>query len=65
MLNSDVNSFEQPGPGCSKLTMLLVNVSLKFQTLITNKSQYFLLKNCQKLLSFFQQKFSVYLVIKW
>ena len=39
-----------PGPGCSKLTMLLVNVSLKFQTLICNKSQYFLLKKYEKLL---------------
>ena len=39
-----------PGPGCSKLTMSLVNVSLKFQTLISNICQYFLLKNCEKLL---------------
>ena len=48
------------GPGCSKLTTSLVNVSLKFQTLIFNICQYFLLKKCeklfavQKLLSFFQ-----------
>ena len=26
----------QPGPGCSKLTMSLVNVSLKFQMLISD-----------------------------
>ena len=52
------------GPGCSKLTTSLVNVSLKFQTLISEICQYFLLKKCEKLLSFFQQKISVYLVIK-
>ena len=32
------------GPGCSKLTTSLVNVSLKFQTLISELCQYFLLK---------------------
>ena len=56
------------GPDCSKLTTSLVNVLLKFQTLISNIRQYFLLKKCekllQKLLSFFQQKISVYLVMK-
>ena len=54
------------GPGCSKLTMSLVNVSLKFQMLISLIHQYFLLKKCEKLLllTFFQQKISVYLVIK-
>ena len=31
-----------PGPGCSKLTMLLVNVSLNFQKLISQICQYFL-----------------------
>ena len=30
-----------PGPGCSKLTTSLVNVSLKFQTLIAEIIQYF------------------------
>ena len=35
---------------CSKLMMLLVNVSLKFQTLISEICQYFLLKKCVKLL---------------
>ena len=39
-----------PGPGCSKLTTSLVNVSLKFQTLISQICQYFLLKKCEKLL---------------
>ena len=57
------------GPSCSKLTMSLVNVSLKFQTLISIIGQYFFLKKCekllqwhgvQKLLSFCQQKISVY-----
>ena len=38
------------GPGCSKLTTSLVNVSLKFQTLISQICQYFLLKKCKKLL---------------
>ena len=61
---------ETPGPGCSKLTTSLVNVWLNFQELISQICQYFLLKKCeklfalQKLLSFFQQKISVYLVIK-
>ena len=55
------------GPGCLKLTTLLVNVSLNFQKLISKICQYFLLKKCEKLLqllSFFQQKISVYLVLK-
>ena len=34
-----------PGPGCSKLTMSLVNVSLNFQKFISQICQYFLLKN--------------------
>ena len=33
--------YKQSGPGCSKLTTLLVNVSLKFQTLISELRQYF------------------------
>ena len=51
------------GPSCSKLS--LVNVSLKFQTLISEIHQYFLLKKCEKLLQslIFRQKISVYLVI--
>ena len=56
--------YELPGPGCSKLTTSLVNVSLNFQKLISQIYQYFLLKKCEKLLSFFQQKISVFLVIK-
>ena len=33
--------FSCAGPSCSKLTTSLVNVSLKFQTLISEISQYF------------------------
>ena len=29
------------GPGCSKLTMLLINISLKFQMLISEICQHF------------------------
>ena len=39
-----------PGPSCSKLTTSFVNVSLKFQTLISEICQYFLLEKCEKLL---------------
>ena len=59
-----------PGSGCSKLTMWLVNISIKFQSLISEICQHFLLKKMreafamQKLLSHFQQKISVVLVIK-
>ena len=58
------------GPGCSKLTTSLVNVSLKISNIkISNMPKFFLEKlreafAMQKLLSFFQQKMSVYLVIK-
>ena len=46
--------------------MSLVNISLKFQMLISEMCQYFLLKKmCEaKLLSFFEQKISAYIVIK-
>ena len=56
---------EGSGPGCSKLMTSLVNVSLKYHTLISNIDQYFLLKKSEKLLQcisfshFFQQKISV------
>ena len=52
-----------PGPGCLKLMTSLVNDSLKFQTLIAQICQYFLLKKCEKLLQcksfshFFNKKF--------
>ena len=52
-MDSDIRVTIPPytsGPGCSKLTMSFVNVFLKFQTLISEICQYFLLK---KLLTFF------------
>ena len=58
------------GPGCSKLMTSLVNVSLKFQTLLSHISQYLLLKKCEKLLQYksssqlFNKSNSVNLVIK-
>ena len=57
-----------PGPGCSKLTTSLVNDSLKFQTLISQICQYFLLKKCEKLLHcksfshFFNKKYQCILL---
>ena len=57
------NYSESSGPGCSKLTTSLVNVSLNFQKLISQICQYFLLKKCEKLLQcksvshFFNKKF--------
>ena len=56
-------SRSSSGPACSKLTMLLVNVSLKFQTLLSQICQYFLLEKCEKLLQcksfshFFNKKY--------
>ena len=35
------------GPSCSKLTMSLVKVSLKFKTLILQIHCYFMLKKCE------------------
>ena len=47
-----------PGPGCSKLTTSLVNVSLKFQTSKTEICQYFLLKKmCKSFSHFFNKKY--------
>ena len=40
-------SCKLAGPGCSKLKMSLFNVSLKFQTLIFQIRQHFLLKKCE------------------
>ena len=39
--SKDTDHTTPSGPGCSKLTTSLVNVSLKFQTLISEISQYF------------------------
>ena len=38
------------GPGCSKLTTSLFNVSLKSQTIISQKTPIFFLNGCEKLL---------------
>ena len=62
------NNYRDPhrissGPGCSKLTTLLVNVSLKFHMLIFNIHHCFLLKKCEKLLRvshFFNKNISLF-----
>ena len=60
------NTMHTSGPGCSKLTISLVNVSLKFQMLISEICQYFLLKKMEKLLQcksfshFFNKNISVF-----
>ena len=46
----------KPVSSCSKLTMSLVNVSLKFQTLILQIHCYFLLKKCENPLHYFLLK---------
>ena len=45
-----IKAINESGPGCSKLTTSLVNVSLKFQMLVSEICQYFLLKKSKKLL---------------
>ena len=40
--------FSCSGPGCSKLTTSLDNVSINFQMVISEIRQYFLLKKCEK-----------------
>ena len=46
-----------PGPSCSKLTMSLVNDSLKFQMAIFQILFFLLLlKKCENLLTFFSTK---------
>ena len=56
-------------PGTPSYPGLLVNVLLKFQMLISEICKLFFLKTCekllQKLLLFYQEKISVYLIIKW
>ena len=45
------NEFvKRSGPDCSKIKTLLVNISLKFQMLISEICQYYLLNKCKKLL---------------
>ena len=58
--------FSWSRPGCSKLKTSLVNETLKFQKLISQIPQYFLLKKCVKLLQcksfshFFNKNISVF-----
>ena len=67
------NPEKTTGPGCSKLTTSLVNVTLNFKKLISQICQYFLLKKCEKFLHcnsfshFFNNNFSVfgYKVVKY
>ena len=65
LLNLELN----PGASCSKLTTSLVNVSLKFQTLILQIHCHFLLKKCENPLHckgfshFFKKKITVYLLL--
>ena len=56
------NDITKSGPGCSKLTMSLVNVSLNFQKLFSQICQYFLLKRCiaKASLIFSTKNFSVF-----
>ena len=62
-LAATVNLETKSGASCPKLMTSLVNISFKFQMLISEIHQYFLLKKCEKLLQcksfshFFQQKF--------
>ena len=44
------NAGLRTGPGCSKLTISLVNILLKFPSLMSNICQYFVFKKCEKLL---------------
>ena len=44
--------IKSSGPGRSKLTMSLVNISLKFQMLLSQICQYFLSKKCEECKSF-------------
>ena len=48
-INQSEYCLSEPGLSCSKQTAL-VNVTLKFQTVILIYASIFLLKNCEKLL---------------
>ena len=59
---------KRAGPSCSKLTMSLVNDSLKFTSRYANMLKFFADKMwvafaVQKLLTFFQQKISEYCIL--
>ena len=59
----DIRRCNSPGPGCSKLTMSLVNVSLKFVTFLSEIRQYVFVEKMsevfavQKLLTVFQHMY--------
>ena len=53
--------LKSSGPGCSKLTMSLVNDLLKFQTLTSQIRQYFFVKNVK---SFWNAKASLFFSAK-
>ena len=58
MISVEAMAYQIPGPSCSKLMTSLVNVLLKFQTLITEICQYSLLINCVKRFPhFFNKKY--------
>ena len=68
-LQTGILSTETSGPGSSKLTMSLVNISLKFQSVISNIHQFFVEKSVRSFCSakaslIFSTKISVYLIIK-
>ena len=50
LVNYGVSMISTYGASCSKLTTSLVNILLKFQMLISEISEYFLLKKCERLL---------------
>ena len=54
------NQINFSGPACSKLTSPLVNVSLKFQTLISEKCHFLLKKKMRSFSHFFNKNISVY-----
>ena len=69
--HSNIEFIASPGPSCSKLTTSLVNVSLKFQTLISEICQYFCRKNMRSFCSakasliFFNKKYHCTVELQW
>ena len=56
-LHSNCQQIQTSGPGCSKQMTSLVNVSIKFQMLISEICQYLLLKNVRSFCNFFNKKY--------
>ena len=68
-VNHSLGQLYKSGPGFTELTTSLVNVSLKFQKLISQIHQYFLLKKLRSFCSakaslIFSTKMPVNLVLK-